>query len=45
MYIRTSNYYIISKTINIIQIISEKCENKVVKTMATGKSFGNVAYK
>ena len=45
MYVWTSNYYIIAKTISIIQIIKEKRENEMVKTMATSKSFGNIAYK
>ena len=45
MYKRTSNYYIIAKTINIMQIIKEKCENEVVKIVATSKSFGTIACK
>ena len=45
MYIWTSNYYNIAKTINIIQIINETGENEVIKTMAMSKSFGNIEYK
>ena len=45
MYAWTSNYYIISKIINILQIFNEKPENKVFKIMATSKNLENIAYK